>query len=482
MKTKILSVTLCVMTIFMVACTNNDEYTKVIPKYASMVISADLQQMAEKGEIEAGDGRMLVEGFSKSIKVEMTQKELEVFDKVLSNPKEYGLDLGKKVYYFVTPEFEYNAILSSVSDYDKLKKLTDTFVSQHICEPFVEKDGICSSVLNEESIIIYNDKAFLLLSTMKDVSLDKMKEKAEEWLSNETSESYTITEEFSRMESSDVDIKLAVSLDCMSGDQVRTIFKKTLPLGIDLKDIGYLFFVNFEKGQLKVDIENLCKTDETKAQFDKYKNVIAGKLKGRFLNKMVGSSLFYASASFDGSELCKMIVENKTLKSSLDSLEIPVDLKNVLSSVNGEFAVAVAPDGLLPQIAIYAEVDKDDILKEVEVYKMALDIANIRYGIDDGVFYMTNMDTSKSDESLADSKFGIDSKGKIMYFTVDFKALSDMLGLVDKDVVIVKIISEYLKSVTVYKDDILSSRFIYTSTDSKTNVLKQIIDLVRKEL
>lgn len=82
MKIKILYVTLCVMTIFMVSCTENNEYTKVIPKYASMVISADLQQMAEKGEIEAGDGKMLVESFSKSIKVEMTQKELEVFDKV----------------------------------------------------------------------------------------------------------------------------------------------------------------------------------------------------------------------------------------------------------------------------------------------------------------------------------------------------------------------------------------------------------------
>ena len=483
MKSKVLVFFVLALTFFMAACTDSDVYTNVIPNDASLVISANFKQMAEKGELTSEDGKMLADNFVNSIRKELSETEAEIFNKVLANPEETGLDLQKNIYIFATPKMEYSAVLASVSDYEKLNTLTDVLVSQNVCGTFAEENGFRSSVVNDKSVMIYNDKVFLVVfsESEKETSSDKLKEIALGWFSNEKNNSYVVTEEYKKLSVSKADIVIAGSLVCIPEEQAR-LLTMNLPQNISLKDIAGVFAINFEKGKLQIDIESLYKSDEAKEQVKKSEKVYAGKIRGKFLDKFVSNSMFYGSFTCDGEELYSMLMENEIFKYQLESARMPFSLEKVLGSLDGEISIAIAKGEALPQIALYAEVDNDDILKELKDYEAALKLAQIKYGVEDDSFFISNMKEPKSGESFDDVESGKASKGKLAYLTIDFKALSDVVKLLGgrSQARQIDMVAGYLKSITMYNDDTSHSHIIFSATDSETNVLKQIVDNCKK--
>lgn len=481
MKTRFLYFVVLALVMFMTACTDGDVYTNAIPKNASLVISADLDQMAEKGGITAEDGKTLAETFGKSAKGELSEKEMEIFNKVIADPKESGLDLQKRVYFFAAPEIEYSGLLTAVYDFDKLTSLTELFVSQNICVPFTEENGARFSAIDNKSLIVYNDKAFLVLFAGNESVSDKLKDIAIGLLANSSKDSYVSTDDFKKVAGSKSDIVLAGSLDCLP-KEYSAMLRLSMPQNLALKDLAGIFSINFEKGKLQVDIETIFKSDAAKEIAKKQEKMYEGKLKGKFLEKLVGNSMLYLAATCDGKEVYSMVMENELFKSQMNANTMPFDLKRVLESLDGEFAIAVAEGKLLPQIALYAEVDGDAILEEMEDYKDALNLAQVKYGIDDDIFYISNMSVPESGKSLAEAEWSSESKGKYSYFTMDFAALADIMSMVSgsRDAHQVKLMAEYLKSFTMYADEINRSHIIFYATDTKTNVLKQIVDFGRK--
>lgn len=481
MKTRYLFYAVFLLALFLTACTDGNLYTNVIPKDASIVASVNLQQMAEKGELTGEDGKAFAEILGKSTKGELNEKEMEIFNNVLTNPKESGLDLQKNVYLFATPKIEYSGLLFAVSDVDKFAILSGLLVSQNVCEPFIEENGCHFSNVDNKTLVMYNDNVFLTVFSEKSSTPDKLREVAFSWIANSEENSYVITDEFKVMSKSKADIAIAGSLDCLPEEQAQ-IFRIAMPKGIDLKDMAGVFAMNFEKGKLQVDIETIFKSDAAKELAKQQQKIYDGNLKGKFLDKFLDNSIMYLGFTCNGKEAYSVLMENEILKSQIDEAGLPFDFQKVIESLDGEIAMALAIGKPIPQIALYAEVDNDDIIDELDDYKKALDLVQMKYGVEDGVLYLSNMVKPESGKSLEDKDWSNDSKGKLTYFTMDFSILADIMKQLSgsSQAQQVGLVAEYLKSMTMYNDDVTHSHIVFNATDADTNVLKQIVDFAKK--
>ena len=488
MNTKTLSFVVWALALFMVACSDKSSYTNVIPKESSVVVSVDLMQMAEKGELTAADGKLLAKALCKFFSEEIGNQE-EMINKVVANPDESGLDFRKNVYFFDNPKSECAGILASVSDYDRLTELTRFLVDHKVCESFAEEEGIRYSSINKGAFIAYNDETFLVLLAFTSLSPDKFRELALEWMNNEKENSYTVTEEFAGITSAKADVAMAMTMDNILKDKFQKpsfmpqMYSMLIPQNVSLEDMVGMYALNFDKGKIQLDMEMLYKSDEAKEFAKMQERIYAGKLKGKFLDRIQGNAIMYLAGTCNGQEIYSLLMKNELVKSRLDDSKMPVDLKTVLGSLNGEVVLAVAEGQTFPQIAMYAEVNDDAILKELDAYKDALDIAKVKYGVEDNVLYISNMETPVSGQSLEDTGIVSNSDGKIVYLTIDIKALGNILKSFASgfEALFLSMMSQYVKSYTMYSDDVMNnSRMILCTVNEEENVLKQIVDAGRK--
>lgn len=106
----------------------------------------------------------------------------------------------------------------------------------------------------------------------------------------------------------------------------------------------------------------------------------------------------------------------------------------------------------------------------------------IDYGIKDGVFYLSNL-PEKLDSNLEDSSWSRELKGKNGYLVINFKQINETiksLGLIDKHAEKSDRIVQYLDEFRFYHVGFSEAHFILTTSDKKSNVLKQVMKAMRE--
>lgn len=473
MKTKVLSVIGVVMMLVFAACSGEKDYVNVIPADVSLVASFDLEQLVENCELSEADYDKLKSEVGKAVKDGMDARQTAVIDRIMADPLESGVDFRKKAYMFAMPEAKEVAFLFSVSDKDKLDALMNA-----MGESLEEADGCRYMMPGEKSVMIYNESVLLFAGTTAGTA-EALKQKVFGWISGKGA-SYAATGEFRKLEAAEGEIAIVTSLDIMP-QEYKMVGAMGLPQGVELKDIKNLVSLCFEKGELVMDIEALYLTDAVRNMAESQKKLYSGKVTDKFFGKFPADAMVWLGLNMNGKELYTYLLNNPVVGSQLQQAGMPVDAGKVMSAIDGEIAFGAWEEQGVPRFSIYAEVNNDDFLSDLDIFKPLFDKQHIRFGIEDKVFYLTNSQGEEFEQTLADAAWAEEAEGKLVFGAMNIRSYAALMsGLSPNSAAVATAVADAFDYVMMYGDDYDRSRLVLAMKDKDTNVLKQWIDLAKK--
>ncbi len=361
MSKKIFNNLLLIGILFLVSCSPKTEYTHALPKNASIVVGMELDQMANKAGLNGSEGEKVVKKLKTLMKGGLQGDAAQLAERIIDQPSESGLSFDDKVYLFVTPHAEALAILAKVTDEGKLETLMNVLQKESIATPLREESG-CRWTQVGGALCAFNNGTFLLLqpskgdaSGMKGTLLSLMRQKE--------GEGFASLPEFTKIEAPGNDIASVVNLSAVPYE-LTTPLRMGLSADIRLEDIKYFVSANFEPGKVVMNSESLISNPKILGFFDTMDKVIQP-IQGKYLDYYQGNTLLWASGRIDGKELYRMLCQNPTIKQMLDNPLLPVDVKYIFSSIQGDFAMGRSTL-YTNNYLLYADVTNSDFLKTFE--------------------------------------------------------------------------------------------------------------------
>lgn len=482
MKTQLRNWTLLlVVTLLAVACsTEKKQYVNVIPADASLVASFNMRQMIEKCALSEADTKQLQDEIGKAIKNEMAGNDVDLINKIMANPSESGIDWRENLYVFALPGGNITGIVVAVSDKSKLEEAMNVLVSQNACKPFKDGAGFSYTTVEEQSLIAYNETTLLVLLSQVSGEVETLESKADEWL-NASENTYAETESFKKLVEIGGDIALIASTDILS-QQYLSMVKMSLPEQIDLKNIKSAVAVRFEQGKMIMDAENFYTDKTVESMVKEQMKIYAGKVDDTFMEKYPNDAMLWMGINLNGKELYTYLLNNNVLGEKLKSGSLPIDVEKMVSAIDGQVALGIGSDASIPSIGLYAEVNNDDFLQDLSQWKPILDLQKISYGVEDGVFYLTNQKEVSVGNSLKKAPWAREADGKLFFMMIDFRSWGGLLASQTRGVegAVIKMLSEYIDYVTVSADDATHSSLTFIMRDKEKNVLEQWVNAVKK--
>ena len=138
--------------ILITGCTKKMEYTSVIPADAYIVGSADAVALAEKSGL-------LTESKSDKDKIltilqhGISPDAFKQVEKILSSPKESGLDLESRIFMFTASDFLYPAWVIKVDNNSKLTTTLDFLAKEQFATQVDKRDGYSYSIIDNTKLI-----------------------------------------------------------------------------------------------------------------------------------------------------------------------------------------------------------------------------------------------------------------------------------------------------------------------------------------
>lgn len=406
MSKKIFNNLLLIGILFLASCSPKTEYTHALPKNASIVVSMELDQMANKAGLNGSEGEKVVKKLKTLMKGGLQGDAAQLAERIIDQPSESGLSFDDKVYLFATPHAEALAILAKVTDEGKLETLMNVLQKESIATPLREESG-CRWTQVGGALCAFNNGTFLLLqpskgdaSGMKGTLLSLMRQKE--------GEGFASLPEFTKIEAPGNDIASVVNLSAVPYE-LTTPLRMGLSADIRLEDIKYFVSANFEPGKVVMNSESLISNPKILGFFDTMDKVIQP-IQGKYLDYYQGNTLLWASGRIDGKELYRMLCQNPTIKQMLDNPLLPVDVEYIFSSIQGDFAMGRSTL-YTNNYLLYADVTNSDFLKTFEdlrpmlaltggqivldnvgtdEYVMRTYEGNYYFGVKDNRLYVTN--------------------------------------------------------------------------------------------
>ena len=432
------------------ACTPRTEYTHALPKDASVVIGLELDEMAGKAGLNAEPGKNVVGKLAVLMKSGLKGDAAQLAERIINRPAESGLSFDEKVYLFATPHANAFALVAKVEDEGKLETLVEVLREEQICAPLREESG-CRWTQFGQALCAFNNGTFLLMqnstgdaANIKGTLLSLMRQKE--------GEGFAALPEFARVKAEGNDIASVVSLSALPY-RLTAQLRMGLSADIRLEDIKYLITANFEPGRVVVDSESLVQNPKILSFFDAMDKVIQP-IEGKYLDFYPGNTMLWAGGHINGKELYNMLCRNPTIKQVLDNPLLPVDVEDIFSSVEGDFAIGNA-SLLTGEYLLYADVTNAGFLSTFEdlrpllaltrgqvtlnrtaenQYVLGSYLGNFWFGVKDNRLYVTNSRTLAEEAgrtfgaSLGVKPWAGSVKDNRLYASANLSALTGALG------------------------------------------------------
>lgn len=509
MNRNVLVSCLLVTVMLLASCSKKNDYEKVLPKDAAVVMSVDLVSMADKSGLSGDEGAPVVARLSNALK-SGAEGAGELIDKVTKDPSESGLDLREKVYYFVGSGGVFTGLVMRVSDDGKLEDLLKALHDQQVCDMPKEADG-CMWTAMGNVLVTYTDNAFLAMLDLKGGQAKDMLHAASMLLRQTEKDGFAATPDFQRMKETKGDIVLLSSLDWIPSEYVAPLTMGT-SASMNLKDVKVLSAVNFEKGKVVMDVTDMTTDKLVNAMTEKQLQA-TNPVKGTYLDAFPANTFFWMTGNMDGGKVYDLLCENATIRQQFESSIMPIDFKAIFSSIKGDMAIALT-NPLQNGFIAYADVTNSQFLQTFEDLKPLLAMTNGQmqlfnrgandyefrmqdgrmmsmragvvsfwFGVRNNRLYFTNdanmIDARVSGLSLRDCAWGKNVPGKRCYIGMNFASVADMakqmLGA-NKQYASAAAALGCLDYMTIESTDYKSVHLELVTTNKDKNILQTILE------
>lgn len=503
---------LAVLIVFMAACSKTSEYTNVIPADATVVVSLNMQSLAEKAGLNDKENEAMKQKLIESLKSGASAIAFQQLEKVLKNPDESGIDFKSPLYFFTSASFPYNTLVAKVSGTDKVEASLDAMLKEQLCQPVEKADGYSYTIAGGKDLLAFNESAVVFVSLRSASQIEEVKKGVTTLLAQTADNSISKNTGFQKMQKQKGEVAFFASMAAIP-DMYASQINMGLPADISPKDIMLLGGLSFEKGKVALQFENFTENKEVEAMLKKQEKAL-NKLNTAFLKYFPASTLAFLNIGVNGEELYSNLLENKEFRNNV-SIAKAAEVKNLFSAFNGDISAGLLNVDMMKQAPVfmaYADVKSADALKALYTNKQTLGLKkgedilllseneyvykskgmNIFFGVKDKQMYATNDEMlykgigKGMDKSIKDAGYASDMKGKNVFFVINMESILElpvvkmMMGFGGEEYQMYYKLASQVSYFEISNENGGVCEVNLLLKNKETNALKQIVDFARQ--
>lgn len=291
------------------SCSEN-EYTDVIPRGSTALMSIDLQQTGSD---------VLQSLFG------------------LSDTQDCGIDLSAKLYLFESPDGNMG-IVAKVTDADKLEEIVNGLAETGVCQKITQRKDARFTMVKEAWMMGFDNHAVMLMGPIASAQQAQTQQQIARYLKQEERQGITESKMFQKLDSIRSAMALVTQVAALP-EQFTAPFMLGAPKTADASQV-------LLEAELQVQDQMLVIQGQTfsfNQQIDKDLQKTAAlfrPMEGAFLNRLGTRTALSFLTNVEGERFLPVLQQNKGLQSLLTGAKFTIDINEVINSVEGDMLLS----------------------------------------------------------------------------------------------------------------------------------------------
>lgn len=296
--------------VMLLSSCSDKEYTDVIPRGSTALMSMDLQQTG----------------------TDVLQSLIG-----LSDTQDCGIDLSAKLYLFESPDGNMG-LVAKVSDADKLEGIVNDLSETGVCQKVTQRKDVRFTLVKEAWVMGFDDHAVMLMGPIASAQQTQTRQQIARYLKQDERQGITESKMFQKLDSIHSAMALVTQVAALP-EQFTAPFMLGAPKTADALQV-------LLEAELQVQDQMLVIQGQTfsfNQQIDKDLQETATlfrPMEGAFLNRLGTRSALSFLTNVDGERFLPVLQQNKGLQSLLTGAKFTIDINEVINSVEGDMLLS----------------------------------------------------------------------------------------------------------------------------------------------
>ena len=301
--------------VMLLSSCSEKEYTDVIPRGSTALMSIDLQQTG----------------------TDVLQSLLG-----LSDTQDCGIDLSAKLYLFESPDGNMG-LVAKVIDGDKLEGIVNDLSEKGVCQKVTQRKEIRFTMVKEAWMMGFDDHAVMLMGPIASAQQTQIQQQIGRYLKQDERQGVTESKMFQKLDSIHSAMALVTQVAALP-EQFTAPFMLGAPKTADASQV-------LLEAELQVQDQMLVIQGQTfsfNQQIDKDLQETATlfrPMEGAFLNRLGTRTALSFLTNVEGKRFLPVLQQNKGLQSLLTGAKFTIDINEVINSVEGDMLLSFSSFG-----------------------------------------------------------------------------------------------------------------------------------------
>lgn len=301
--------------VMLLSSCSEKEYTDVIPRGSTALMSIDLQQTG----------------------TDVLQSLLG-----LSDTQDCGIDLSAKLYLFESPDGNMG-LVAKVSDDDKLEGIVNDLSETGVCQKVTQRKDIRFTMVKEAWMMGFDDHAVMLMGPIASAQQTQIQQQITRYLKQDERQGVTESKMFQKLDSIHSAMALVTQVAALP-EQFTAPFMLGAPKTADASQV-------LLEAELQVQDQMLVIQGQTfsfNQQIDKDLQetvTLFRPMEGAFLNRLGTRTALSFLTNVEGKRFLPVLQQNKGLQSLLTGAKFTIDINEVINSVEGDMLLSFSSFG-----------------------------------------------------------------------------------------------------------------------------------------
>lgn len=301
--------------VMLLSSCSEKEYTDVIPRGSTALMSIDLQQTG----------------------TDVLQSLIG-----LSDTQDCGIDLSAKLYLFESPDGNMG-LVAKVSDDDKLEGIVNDLSETGVCQKVTQRKDIRFTMVKEAWMMGFDDHAVMLMGPIASAQQTQIQQQIGRYLKQDERQGVTESKMFQKLDSIHSAMALVTQVAALP-EQFTAPFMLGAPKTADASQV-------LLEAELQVQDQMLVIQGQTfsfNQQIDKDLQETATlfrPMEGAFLNRLGTRTALSFLTNVEGERFLPVLQQNKGLQSLLTGAKFTIDINEVINSVEGDMLLSFSSFG-----------------------------------------------------------------------------------------------------------------------------------------
>ncbi len=296
--------------VMLLSSCSEKEYTDVIPRGSTALMSIDLQQTG----------------------TDVLQSLLG-----LSDTQDCGIDLSAKLYLFESPDGNMG-LVAKVSDEDKLEGIVNDLSETGVCQKVTQRKDLRFTMVKEAWMMGFDNQAVMLMGPIASAQQTQIQQQIGRYLKQDERQGVTESKMFQKLDSIHSAMALVTQVAALP-EQFTAPFMLGAPKTADASQV-------LLEAELQVQDQMLVIQGQTfsfNQQIDKDLQETATlfrPMEGAFLNRLGTRTALSFLTNVEGKRFLPVLQQNKGLQSLLTGAKFTIDINEVINSVEGDMLLS----------------------------------------------------------------------------------------------------------------------------------------------